>query len=243
MEDTLWIWAAIALTGGLLIGEIGGRLARRAFVARSEGEGVRSAARRELGSLIGTFVFWLSTAIGLIVAIGLVDAEVLEELGDRLSDTVPSLGVAALVLIGGRAVSVVAAAMVGQSLRRATGVRQPAVERALQLGLMGAAVVVALASLGVQPSLIAVPIAIVFGAPALAFGLLSGLGGREVASQLAAGRALRHQLREGRTLRCREVEGRIIAMHPTTVEVLCADGSRAHIPNQWMLSGTFSVSD
>ena len=230
MDALDWIWAAIALGGGLLAGEIGGRLARR-------------VGHREVAGVLGTFVFWLATGTGLVIAIQILDPEVLEDLRDELSDIVPSVGVAALVLIGGWAVSVAMAAMVGQSARKATGVRQPGLERALQLGIMGAAVVVALAALGVQPSLIVVPLAVVIGAPALAFALLSGLGGREVASQLAAGRTLRHQLREGRMLRCGEVRGRIVALHATTVEVECSDGTRAHIPNRCMLEQPFTLSE
>jgi len=133
--------------------------------------------------------------------------------------------------------------MVGQSARKATGVRQRGLEVALQAGFLAAAVVVALASLGVQPSLIVVPLTAAIAAPALAFALLSGLGGREVASQLAAGRALRHQLREGRVLECGEVRGRIVALHPTSVEVEQADGSRAHIPNRCMLAEPYRVHD
>ena len=238
MDSLEWIWAAIAVGGGLLAGEIAGRLARRVVEGRDGG-----AARRELAGVVGTFMFWLATGTGLVFAIQIVDPEVLEDLRDKLTDTVPSVGVAALVLIGGWAVSIAMAAMVGQSARKATGVRQPGLERVLQLGIMGVAVVVALAALGVQASLIVVPLAVVIGAPALAFALLSGLGGREVASQLAAGRTLRHQLREGRELRCGEVRGRILALHATTVEVECADGTRAHIPNRCMLEQPFTVSD
>lgn len=238
MDSLEWIWAAIAVGGGLLAGEIAGRLARRVVQGRDRG-----AARRELAGVVGTFMFWLATGTGLVFAIQIVDADVLDDLRDKLSETVPSVGVAALVLIGGWAVSIALAAMVGQSARKATGVRQPGLERVLQLSIMGGAVVVALAALGVRASLIVVPLAVVIGAPALAFALLSGLGGREVASQLAAGRTLRHQLREGRTLCCGEVRGRIVALHATTVEVECSDGSRAHIPNRCMLEQPFSISE
>ena len=243
MEQTTWIWAVVSLGSGLLMGEIGGRLARRGIAAGSGDRLGRMAARREVAGLVGTVVFWLATAIGILVALWVLDPDVLDDLGDRLSEVLPRLGVGALVLIGGHSVSVLVAATVGQSARKATGVRQRGLERALQLGIMAAAVVVALAGLGVQPSIIVVPLTAVIAAPALAFALLSGLGGREVASQLAAGRALRHQLREGRTLECGLVQGRIVALHPTSVEVERDDGSRAHIPNRCMLSEPYSVRD
>jgi hypothetical protein len=243
MELTTWIWAGIALGSGLLMGELGGRIARRTVQGRTDGPTGRAAVRHEVAGLVGTFVFWLATAIGLLIAIEILDAGALGDLGERLREIVPRLGVAALLLIGGHAVSVALATMVGQSARKATGVRQRGLERSLQVAIMATAVVIALAGLGVQPSLIVVPLTAVIAAPALAFAMLSGLGGREVAGQLAAGRALRHQLREGRRLECGSVVGRIVALHPTSVEIECADGSRTHIPNRCMLSEPFSIRD
>lgn len=238
MQHTEWIWAVVAVAGGLLAGEIAGRLARRAVEGRAG-----RAMRREVAALVGTTVFWLATAAGLLIAIWIVDAAVLEDLGDRLSETVPRLGVAAIVLIGGHALSVLLAAMVGQSALKATGVRQRGLERSLQIGMMAAAVVVALAGLGVSSTLIVAPLTMVIAAPALAVALLSGLGGREVAGQLAAGRALRHQLREGRHLECEGLRGRIVALHPTSVEVEAPDGIRSHIPNRTVLTRPHSVWD
>lgn len=243
MEHTRWIWATIALAGGLLFGEIAGRIARRGIAGRASASETHLGARREVAGLVGTIVFWSATATGLLLGVGILDSAVLEDLGEELGEVVPSLGIAALVLIVGHAISVLLAAMVGQSARRATGVRQRGLERGLRASVMATAIVVALAELGVNPVLIAVPLAAAIVAPALAFALLSGLGGRDVAGQIAAGRALRHQLREGRTLCCDGVEGRIVALHPTSVEIERGDGVRAHIPNRSVLTSTFSLTD
>jgi hypothetical protein len=242
MEPLNWMWAAIALGSGLLIGEIAGRLARRALEGRAGVPRTSNAARREFAGLVGTILFWLATAVGLVVAIGVLDPNELDDLGEQLAEIVPRLAVAALLLIGGHAVAVTLAAMVGQSVRKATGVRQRTLERALQAAILATAVVVALAALGVQPALIVVPLAVLLAAPALAFALLSGLGGRDVAGQLAAGRALRHQLRDGMMIECGAVTGVIVALHATTVEVERHDGSRTHLPNGWLLAEPFSVS-
>lgn len=241
MDQLEWIWAAIALGSGLLFGEIAGRLARRA-AERAAGSGDRHVVLRESAGAIGSFVFWLSTAVGLLIAIAVVDTEVLDDLWTRLDEHLPRLGVAFLMVIAGYALSVALAAMVGQSARKATGVRQRGLERVLQAIVLATALVVALSQLGVESSILVVALAVAIGAPALAFALLSGLGGREVASELAAGRALRHQLLEGRTLECDGVRGTIVRLHPTTVEIECADGSRTHLPNRRMLTEPFSLS-
>ena len=119
MEHAEWIWAAVAFGSGLLFGEIAGR--HRSLRAC---RGVPAMPPARPAGAVGTFVFWTSTAVGLVVAIALIDSSVLEELGDRLADSLPRFLVAFLLLIGGYAVSVAVAAMIGQSARKATGVRQ-----------------------------------------------------------------------------------------------------------------------
>ena len=80
---------------------------------RGDGPGAAAAA-------VGTFVFWTSTAVGLLIATALIDSSVLDDLGGRLSDNIAHLLVAFLLLIGGYAVSIAVSAMVGQSARKAS---------------------------------------------------------------------------------------------------------------------------
>ena len=236
MEHAEWIWAAVAFGCGLLFGEIAGRIVRGAMARRGD-------AAREAASATGTFVFWASTAAGLLIAIALIDSSVLEDLGDRLADNLPRFLVAFLLLIGGYAVSVALEAMIGQSARKATGVRQVGLERMLRVAIMAAAVVVALTELGVDSSMLVVLLAVVVGTPALAIALLSAHGGRDVASQIAAGRSLRHQLQPGQLLTCAGERGTIVVLHPSTVELERADGTRVLIPNRRLLDAPFSLED
>lgn len=237
MDYTNLIWAAVALGCGLLIGEIAGRLLRSALGSSS------SASFRENASTIARLVFWASTAIGLVLAIAVIDDTALEELGRRLDDNLPSYLIAFLTVIAGYAVSVVVAAMVGQSARKATGIRQRGLERALQAAILATAIVVALTELGVESSMLIVLLVVVVGTPALAVAMLSALGGREVALQLAAGRALRHQLRAGRRIVCGDVAGRIVVVHATAVEVQDDGGTRHHLPNRTLLDRGFCIEE
>jgi hypothetical protein len=236
MAHAEWIWAAVAFGSGLLFGEIAGRIVRSAMSRRGD-------AVRESAAAVGTFVFWASTAVGLVVAIALIDSSVLDDLGDRLGDQLPKFLVAFLLLIGGYAVSVAVAAMIGQSARKATGVRQVGLERMLRASIMAAAVVVALTELGVDSSVLVVLVAVAIGTPALAIALLTAHGGREVAGQIAAGRSLRHQLRPGQHLHTDDVDGVIRVLHPSTVELERSDGTRVLVPNRSLLDGPFSVED
>jgi small-conductance mechanosensitive channel len=234
MQHTEWIWAAVAFGSGLLFGEIAGRIVRSAMSRRGD-------AAREAAPSTGTFVFWASTAVGLVVAIALIDSTVLEDLGDRLADNLPRFLVAFLILIGGYAASVALAAMIGQSARKATGVRQVGLERMLRASIMAAAVVVALTEMGVDSTMLVVLLIVAIGAPALAVALLTAFGGREVAAQIAAGRSLRHQLRAGQQLSCEGVRGTIVVIHPSTVEVEQADGTRVLIPHRTLLAAPFTL--
>lgn len=237
MDYTNLIWAAVALGCGLLLGEIAGRLLRSALGSSS------SPGFRENASTIARLVFWTATAVGLVLAIAVIDDAALEDLGRRLDHNLPSYLIAFLMVIVGYAVSVLVATMVGQSARKATGIRQRGLERALQTAILATAVVVALTELGVESSMLVVLLIVVVGTPALAVSLLSALGGREVAMQLAAGRALRHQLRPGRRIVCGEVAGRIVVVHTTAVELEGDDGTRHHLPNRTLLDQGFRVDE
>jgi small-conductance mechanosensitive channel len=236
MEHAEWIWAAVAFGSGLLFGEIAGRIVRSALARRDD-------VPRDTAGAVGSFVFWASTAVGLVVAIALIDRDVLDDLGERLSDNLPRLLVAFLLLIGGYAVSVAVAAMVGQSARKATGVRQVGLERLLRVAIMTAAVVIALTELGVASSMLVVLLAVGIGAPALAVAGLSALGGRDVAGQIAAGRSLRHQLRPGMWLRAGTTEGTIVSLHPSVVELELPDGARVLVPNRTLLEQPFELRE
>ncbi len=236
MEHSEWIWAIVAFGSGLLFGEIAGRIVRGAM-------GRRGDAAREAASAAGTFVFWASTAVGLVVATALIDSTVLDDLGDRLATNLPHFLVAFLLLIGGYALSVAIAAMIGQSARKATGVRQIGLERILRIAIMAAAVVVALTELGVDSTMLVVLLAVVVGTPAIALALLSAHGGSAVATHIAAGRSLRHQLRPGQVLTFEGERGTILVLHPSTVEIERADGARILIPNARLLDAPFSVQD
>jgi small-conductance mechanosensitive channel len=224
-----------------MLGELGGRLVRAARGGANRSPSVRAGARA-----MGNFVFWASTAVGLVIAVAILDDEALDDLGQTLGDNVPKFLLALVMLIVGYGVAVAVAAAVGQSAKRASGVRQRNLERFLRLVIMVAATAVALTQIGVGSGTLAVLLAVLVGAPALALALLSAMGGRDVAGHLAAGRALRHQLREGWTLAFEpsgedRVVGRIVEMHPTSVEIELPDGARLMVPNRSLLESPFSV--
>ncbi len=237
MDPTQWIFAAIAFGVGLLIGELAGQMTRSALQRSKRHPGLAEHASR-----IGNVVFWSSTAVGLVVATAVLDLDMLRRFESQLVDEVPQFLLAFVWLIIGYAAAIALSAMVGQSARKATGVRQPGLERALQLTIMVGALAAALSQAGISSQILLLIVGIALAAPCLAMALLSGLGGREVASELAAGRALRHHLRVGGNIVAGDVKGRIVAVHTTAVEIESPEGHRMHVPNRKLLSEGFSLS-
>ncbi len=241
MSANHWILSVVVLGCGLLFGEIGGRLVRSSM-SRSD----RTPEIREMARPVGTFIFWTGTALGLFAAVASASPKTVRDIPDRSLVILPNLLVAGLFLIAGYAVSMGVAAAVGQSALRASGVRHKGLERLLRLSIMASAVVLALSQLGVNTTILVIVLAALLGAPAMAIALLTGLGGREVAANLAAGRALRGQLQPDRRLMCRAVDGTaidgvIIAVHPVTVEVLTDDMTTVHLPLGELLRRPFEV--
>jgi hypothetical protein len=234
MTDNPWLWAAVAIAVGLLIGEIGGSIVR-SLMGRRE----RSPLTRQHARSTASGVFWASVAAGAVIAAGILDRDELEDFGSLLREGLPRLLLAGVLLIVGYALALALAAAVGQSALKATGVRQVALEKVLKGTILAIAVVVALRVAGVDTTLLVVLFAGLIGAPALAFALLTALGGREVASQVAAGRALRHQLRKGWSLRVEDLVGDVVALHTTFVEVEDVHGELHHLPNGWLLERPF----
>lgn len=241
MTSTHWIFAAIALGSGLLLGEIAGRILRGTMLRAD-----RSPEVKEMARPVGTAVFWSGTALGLLLAVGSSSPRTFNRIPDRISVYLPNLLVAGLLLIGGYALAIAVSAAVGQSAMRGTGVRHRGLERMLRLAIMTAGAVLALSQLGVNTQVLVIVLGALLGAPALAIALLTGLGGRDVAANLAAGRALRGQLQVDKYLVRQSpdgssIRGVIVAIHPVTVELLTDELATVHVPLQRLLEGTFEV--
>lgn len=236
MTEYAWLWAAVAVGVGLLIGQIGGRLVRRSI-----GHGKRDENTRASALAAARGVFWGASALGLAIAAGILDRDGLEEFSDLLSNGLPRILMGVVLAIVGYAMAMVVAQAVGQSAREATGVRQVAMERVIKVSIFAVALVVALVVAGVDHTMLVVVLVALVGAPAVAFALLTSRGAEGVATQISAGRALGHRFEEGWTLEVGELTGEVISMEPTFVEVLDREGRRHQLPNAWLLERPYSA--
>ena len=74
---------------------------------------------------------------------------------------------------------------------------------------------------------------------------MTGLGGRDVAANLAAGRSIRGQIHPGDDLTWTEGPtqrtGVVVAIHPVSVAVMTAERTTVHVPMRSLLEQPFEI--
>ena len=212
MVDSHWLLAAAAATTGLIAGTVGGAWLRRALQKQTN-----RPAIREIAAPASLFLFWFTTATGVIVAMATLSPETLRPLPRQMLNWLPNVIAAGLVLLAGYAVAAAASRSVARAFERATGNRSRLAERTLRTIIIAGSAILALGQLGVETTiLIVLTTGIVFSA-ALTAALLAGLGGRTIAQSIAAGRALTPHLQEGQQIRIGTDTYTIIELRPATI--------------------------
>lgn len=232
-----WFLAVIAIGAGLLIGEIAGRMVRSSLSRPT-----RSPEVREMARPLSTFLFWAATAVGVVVGLLAASPQSLKDLPHDTFGRLPQVLMAFVLVLAGYAVGVGLAAAVGQSALRASGVRHRGLERLLRIVVMTAFIVAALSQMGVNTTILVVVLAAATGAPALAIALLTAHGGRDVASNIAAGRAVRGRLKVGDHLSVEGASGVITSLNATSVELSAEDGTIIHVPLQVLMQHRYTVA-
>ena len=229
-----WLIAAATLVGAVVLGAAAG-WGVRSILRRSTGPSEMVAMARPAG----VFTFWFIATVGIVAAVGALSPASLEPLPGRVLAYLPRVLVAGLILIGGYALASAAALLLSHALSRASGERHHQIARGVRLSLLGAAVIVALNQLGVDTTILTLVVgAVLFGA-AGAFALLIGLGGRDVASEIAAGRYMRRVIKVGDAISTGDVTGVIAELHAASIEVETPAEGRVHLPYSELLGHGF----
>lgn len=232
-----WIFATGAIVVGLLSGVVGAALVRRIILTdRSDYPEVHDAARAS-----SMFLFLFFTSMGVIVAIGFINPETLEPIPAEILRESPRVLAAGLILIAARALAFAVGGLVNGAFE-GSGARMRSQMASLgRLLVYSVAIVLALSQLGVETTILSIIVGGVVFAGALAFGLLVGLGGRELGGELAAGRYLHRLVRVGDEIEVGGTAGRIVALHPASVELAVEDGSSVHLANSLLTKGEMRV--
>ncbi len=235
-----WLAAGIAVAGGFIVGTIASRIVLT-VLQRSKIEALRDSAAPLAGLALSAGV-----VTGLLVALGFVAPDELEQLGDDAIAFLPKAIAALVIVIGANVASTFAAAAVAKSLAGTGGAARfaPIITK---FAILGGGAIIAAGQTGVDTAVVNIGVAALLFGVAGALALLTGLGGRQVAGEIAAGRAWRTALRSGDRISAlvgsggqstggggERIDGVVVEVHPTAVEVHSA-GTTVFVPNSRLL--------
>ena len=236
-----WQWAIGAFAISVMSGLAGAGLLMLALTKGREDDPVYRDSARAMA--LAWFAFF--TMAGVVIAVAIVNRDSFEDVPAQLVDMLPVLLVAGLILLVGRALALAAGSYVNKLLAASTPRFREQAALLVRTLVTSAAVVIALALAGGDTTLLQiVGGSLLFGLAAAA-ALLVGLGGREMAAEVAAGRYLARLLAPGDRVEVRldgdVVAGVVVGMHPATLELALPDGSTRHLGNSRVVSGGWTL--
>lgn len=236
MTTTDWLVVAGLIVGSLLLGAIVSRVVYRLLSAEGRPTTLASAA-----SPISSTVFWGFVVAGLLGALGVIQPDTLDQMSADIVDFVPRVIAAAVLVIAARVIAEFVKSTVGPTMGRMPTHVQRQVLNAIDFVILGVGVLLAVNQLGIDTTIVNIAVAAFLFSLALSFALLVGLGGRGVASEVAAGRAVKRIVKIGDEIEVGGASGVITAMHPTLVELADADGRVEMIAPSTLLSGGLRI--
>lgn len=226
--------ALVVVVVGFIVGSILAATVRK-VASNSSRRSITSSA-----GALSTLAFSLILIAALIAALGIINQESLDQLLDDFLGFLPNLLSATIVLIIGNIAGAVAETGVEQSLSHVSPDLRKRVPKLVKYAIQGFILVIAANQLGIDTTIISVIVAAFFFGLALAFALLAGIGGRDVAAQVAAGRALRRQFNIGDSINLGEHHGEISAIGSTATQIT-SHQDVIFIPNSEILQSSVEI--
>jgi small-conductance mechanosensitive channel len=166
---------------------------------------------RPISDIVGSVFFWTVLLFFIANAATALGLALLTAIVGSLAVFVPRVFAAVLILVAGLVMGNLARSAVAATAARAGSTFGPGLGQIVRIAIMTAAVLIAVAGLGVDIALltaiISVSLAALFGGFALAF----GLGARTAISNIIGSHYLRQVFEVGQTVRIGGVEGTIVA--------------------------------
>ena len=232
-----WILAGSFLIGGIVLGNIFGRLTNRALSDETRPQPIQDAAKP-----LSSLVLYGFVIAGLMSALGIVQPDALEEIPRDLIAFLPRVLSAAIIVIGANVVSSFVQAAVRPMLGRSSARVQRQVNMVLKAFIVGLAVVLAVGQIGIDTTVINIVLAAVFFGLAASMTMLVGLGGQSVAREVASSRAVRRLLNEGDQVSIGSLTGTVVAVRPTAVEIQDITGATMLIPSSQFVGEPVTVT-
>ena len=205
----------------------------RTQLTKSKVDAHRQSAAPIVGLAFSGFVI-----AGLLVALGFIRPDDLDKLPTDLINFQPKAITAAILVIGGNIAGTVAGTAVGKALA-GSGAAARFAPGIVCTAILVASVILAATSVGINTTVINISVAALLFGIAASVAMLTGLGGRRVAGEVAAGRVWRRSLNTGDHIRAEnvagvEIDGVIVEIHPTTIEIE-AGASTLFVPNTLLM--------
>ena len=237
MTTERWLTAGAFVVGGLALGAAAGWLIRRRLLKIPGGDATKSMA-----GIAGLSAFWFLSLVGALLAIGQIQPETLQDVPRQLLDYMPRLLAAGLILFTGYAVAVTASRLLIFGLERASGRTARRAGAIARWAVLAAAILLALAQLGVDTTVLLILTGLAGFGIALAGALLVGLGGHPLAREISAGRYISRFVDPGMHLHYGQETGKVTQLHPATIELESPQGGRQHVPYTQLLTNGFTVN-
>ena len=186
------------------------------------------AKERRISDIVGAVVFWAVLLFFLAPAADALGVPLLSGAVASLSELVPRVLVAVLILVIGLVFGNVARGAI-TAAAAATGTFAPALGHVVRLGIILAAGLIAVAELGVDITLLTAILSVGLAALLGGFAIAFGLGARTAISNIVGSHYLRQTFEIGQRVRVGGVEGTIAALTSTAVILTVPEG-RTIIP-------------
>lgn len=231
-----WIQVLIAIAAGLVIGLVASRVVHTIIGSPKRPEPIQRVA-----GPLASLAFAIGIIGGLVVALGIIQPDAVEQLTTDAIGFIPKLLSAAIIVIAANVLSSFATAALASALGRFPLQTQRLAQTIVRTTIVTLAVLLAVGQLGVNTEVVNLGVAAAFFGVAASLTLLIGFGGAGVARHVAASRALRRLIASGDTIEIRGFRGSVVAIHPTAIEVVGTDGQARLIPSSDLVSETISI--
>ncbi len=236
MTTNDWITVAIAIFGGIAIGIIGSRIVLAVVGAPKRPEPIRQAA-----PALASLALWAGIIAGLLVTLGVISPEALDQLPRDVIAFLPRLLSAAIIVIAANVLASFAVAGLAPALGRLPAGVQRRVLSTVRFAIIALAALLAIRQVGFDTTVINLGVAAIFFGVAGSLMLLISLGGRHVAAEVASTRAVRRLVQTGDLVRIDDLGGRVVAVHPTAIELDTADGRTLLVPSSRFLDRVITI--
>ena len=224
---------ALGWVVGLLMRAVVSRIFRalgRVMPGRLRRQGLpRPDFERKISDLIGLIVFWAVVLFFVAAAANVLGLPVLGASMTGIGLYVPRLIGAVLIVVAGLIIGNLAREGTTAAAGATGTAFAPAIGQIVRAAILVAAVLIALAELGIDITLLTAILSVTLLAVLGAFSLAFGLGAREAVSNIIGAHYVRQTFEIGRQVRIGEVEGTIAAITATSV-IVQAPGGQVVIP-------------